>query len=556
MSPDTASTPGTAVLMPKIGQAMSEGIILQWHKQDGEHVNQGEVILTIETDKATYDLEAQASGILKIHLGEGREVKVGTVVGEIGDGSGRVHAATLQAVLPSVAPAAVPTKTPVRGKKVLASPKAKQLAAEHGIDLTMLTAASADGVISASDIEQAIVAKPVDVPAVQTVTPASGRAVREQRQLVGMRKTAARRLQEAWRTIPHIVQMIDIDAAALLSARVTLRQELPALTVNDLLLHAAAHVLAGLPDLNGTVEDDMLTLYDGVDIGFAVDTPRGLVVPVIRRAETLSVAQVAAESQRLIEAARAGRLRPEDIGGASLTISNLGMFGISFGTPVINLGESILVFVGAVEERPVVRDGQVVVRPMLTLSIAYDHRLADGVAASQFTRGVKKVLEAGDWGLEKETPKALIPHTQHPALSTQEELAEREVRSVSEGDGYAVQVQSRTHQWLLDEPVEDGGTDRGPTPVDAFLGALLSCMTISFKAAAKRRKIALQRLTGRVHATPRGHLKTITMTLEVWSSAPEADVRALLDVAKRGCYVSGVLKPEISFSVELEVRRG
>lgn len=166
------------------------------------------------------------------------------------------------------------------------------------------------------------------------------------------------------------------------------------------------------------------------------------------------------------------------------------------------------------------------------------------------------MLEAGDWGLEKETPKALIPHTQHPALSTREELAEREVRSVSEGDGYAVQVQSRTHQWLLDEPVEDGGTDQGPTPVDAFLGALLSCLAISFKAAARRRKVAVSRLAGRMQATPQGHLKAITMTLEVWSSAPEADVRALLAVAKRGCYVSGVLKPEIEFTVELCVQQG
>ena len=124
--------------------------------------------------------------------------------------------------------------------------------------------------------------------------------------------------------------------------------------MNDLLLHAAAQVLASLPNLNGAVAGEMLTLYDSVDIGFAVDTPRGLMVPVIRRAETLSVAQLAADSQRLIEAARVGRLGPEDIGGASLTVSNLGMFGIHFGTPVINLGESILVFVGAVEDRPVV----------------------------------------------------------------------------------------------------------------------------------------------------------------------------------------------------------
>ena len=152
--------------------------------------------------------------------------------------------------------------------------------------------------------------------------------------------------------------------------------------------------MAGLPELNGAIEGEELVLYEGVDIGFAVDTPRGLMAPVIRNAATLSVAQLAAESQRLIEAARSGRLGPEHLGAASVTVSNLGMFGVQFGTPVINLGEPVLVFVGALEDRPVVRDGQVVIRPMMTLSIGYDHRVADGVAASQFTRGLKESLES------------------------------------------------------------------------------------------------------------------------------------------------------------------
>ena len=152
-------------------------------------------------------------------------------------------------------------------------------------------------------------------------------------------------------------------------------------------------MLAGLPDLNGTIQNEELVLYDGVDIGFAVDSPRGLLVPVIRGADSLSITQLVTESQRLVEAARAGQLGPDDMGNASLTVSNLGMFGIRAGTPVINLGEPILVFVGMVEERPVVADGQITARPMLTLSIAYDHRVADGVAASRFSQGLKQELE-------------------------------------------------------------------------------------------------------------------------------------------------------------------
>ena len=124
---------------------------------------------------------------------------------------------------------------------------------------------------------------------------------------------------------------------------------------------------------------------------------------------------------------------------------------------------------------------------------------------------------------------------------------------VSEGSGYAVQVRSRGHAWVLDEPASDGGTDGGSDPVSAFLGALLSCLTIAFKAAARRRKVTIERLEGRVQVTPQGHVKEIAMTLEVWSPDPEASVRGLLETAKRGCYVSGVLKPEIDFTVNLAV---
>jgi pyruvate/2-oxoglutarate dehydrogenase complex dihydrolipoamide acyltransferase (E2) component/uncharacterized OsmC-like protein len=561
--------------MPKIGQAMAEGTILQWHYQDGAHVAQGTVLVTIETDKATYDLEAPASGPLHIYISEGQEVAVGTLIGEIGEATQRAIAPTAPVARPAPAATAAQAQSPVR-QRVLASPKAKQLAAAHGIGLATVTPSSADGIISADDVEKAIAAGKLATSLPQETK--TGRSVRERRKLTGIRKTSARRVQEAWQVIPHIVQMVDVDATALLAARTALKAEAPSLTLNDLILHAAARAMAELPELNGTIEDDTLVLYEGVDIGFATDTPRGLVVPVIRRADTLSLGELAAESQRLIAAARAGRLGLENIGGASLTVSNLGMFGIRAGTPVINLGEPILVFVGAVEDRPAVVNGQIVARPMLTLSIAYDHRVADGVAASQFTRGLKEGLRVGGWGLETKqsqvpTPKSetigtasdqrnateaaaassSLTNPQSLTPNPQEGLGRREARGVSERSGYAVQVRSRGHTWVLDEPAADGGTDTGPDPVSAFLGALLSCMTISFKATARRRKVTIERLEGRVQGTPQGHVKDITMTLEVWSPAPEENVRGLLEPAKRGCYVSGVLKPEIAFQVELTV---
>ena len=527
----------TKVVMPKLGQAMTEGVVVRWHRKNGERVTVGELLVTVETDKATYDLEATASGTLHVVVQEGEEVPIHTVIGEIGDAP--VQADTTTA--PPPAEPVAPRRIASRPGRVLASPKAKRLAAERGIDLSTLTPASADGVISAADVERAAENAVARQQSAMSARPGSAptRTERERRPLTGIRKASARRVQAAWQTIPHIVQMIEVDAGALQTVRERLKADIVGLTLNDLILHAAARVLAGLPDLNGTVENEELILYDGVDIGFAVDSPRGLLVPVIRGADGLSIAQLAQDRQRLVEVARAGQLQPADMGQASLTVSNLGMFGIRAGTPVINLGEPILVFVGAVEERPVVRSGQIIARPMLTLSIAYDHRVADGVAASRLSQGLKEALE----NLELE------PFLEFP--NPQEALDKREVRSMSAGERYAVRVRSHAHVWSLDEPASDGGEDTGPDPVTAFLGALLSCMTIAFKATARRREIPIERIEGHAKASPKGQVKDISLTLAVWSSASEQDVQILLERAKRGCYVSGVLRPDIHLTVEL-----
>jgi len=528
----------TKVVMPKLGQAMTEGVVMQWHRKDGERIAAGNLLVTVETDKATYDLEATASGTLHVVVQEGEEVPIHTVIAEIGD-------APAQAGTASAPPAAEPVVQPQKASRpgrVLASPKAKRLAAERGIDLSTLTPSSADGVISAADVERAAESAVASRRSAAAAHIASLRTERERRPLTGIRKAAARRVQAAWQTIPHIVQMVDVDASGLQAVRERLRTDISELTLNDLILSAAARVLAGLPDLNGTVENEELILYDGVDIGFAVDSPRGLLVPVIRGADGLSITQLVRERQRLVEAARGGQLQSADMGQASLTVSNLGMFGIRAGTPVINLGEPILVFVGAVEERPVVRNGQIVARPMLTLSIAYDHRIADGVAASRLSQGLKEALEDLESSVENQKPEA--PQSQEP-------LGKREVRSVSAGDRYAVQVQSHGHAWSLDEPASDGGEDTGPDPVTAFLGALLSCLTIAFKAAARRRKIVIERIEGHAQAPPKGQVKAIALTLAVWSAASEQDLQILLERAKRGCYVSGLLKPDIRLTVEL-----
>ncbi len=378
--------------MPKLGQAMAEGTVVEWHANAGERVEAGALLVTIETDKSTYELEAGASGVLTILVDAGEEVATGTVIGRIGGNRESTAPAPPSPVDKAATAAADRARSPKapgtrRSPRVVASPKARRLARELGVDLAGV-AASDGKMISAEDVLAA--ASTAAGPA-GTATGTRRRQIGRQ-PLTGLRRTAARRLQTSWQTIPHIVQMVDVEATALLASRDAGRTQISALTVNDVLLRTAARVLASLPELNVSLSDDEQVIsYDGVDIGFAVESPRGLVVPVIRGADRLELADLVAERARLVDRARSGNLGAEDMGDASLTVSNLGMHGIRAGTPVINPGEPLLVFAGAIENRPVADGDRVVVRPMMTLSIAYDHRLVDGVAAARYSTGSRVV---------------------------------------------------------------------------------------------------------------------------------------------------------------------
>jgi pyruvate/2-oxoglutarate dehydrogenase complex dihydrolipoamide acyltransferase (E2) component/uncharacterized OsmC-like protein len=514
--------------MPKIGQAMEEGVVVEWHCDDGAPINAGDLLATIETDKSTQELESQWTGILHIVVSTGEEVGVGTVIARILVGDS------------SAAPAVVRTGGSATGHRPLASPKARAAAAALGVDLHAVVASAPDGVISVADVQRGQTTRATPGP-----DEGSRRRFREQLLLTGVRKQSARRLTAAWKA-PHIVQMVEIDATALLAARSGLAAPQ---SMNDLLLHAAAGALAATPELNASIEDDVLTLYDGVDVGLAVNTVRGLVVPVIRGADRMSVAELAVVRARLVDAAQAGTIGPDDMGDASVTVSNLGPVGVAFGTPVLNLGEPVLIVVGTIEDRPVAKDGQVVVQPTLTLSIAYDHRVIDGAAAAHHTTDLKRRLE---------TVAAPEPthHDRHADAVTAARGVPRHdplVAAFSDGDGYAVTVQHGTHRWLIDEPVDVGGANGGPDPVSAFLGALASCMIISFKSTARRRNLAIHRITAAV-SPPVGKLTAINLGLTVWSREPADVLDGLLDRAKRACIVSGALDPAIDITLSLEVR--
>ena len=388
----------TEIRMPRLGHSMTEGTVVAWLAKPGDTVHAGQIILTVETDKAEYEVEAPADGLLSEPLVvETATAPVEAVLGWVlAPGEARPSAP----VGPSDAATGIGGATAahavgaVRGR-VRASPKARRLAEERGVDLSSLPGSGPDGLVTEADVERAAtVAKPAAGPPSGEW---SGRRVRERRRLTPIRRTTARRMAEAWASVPHIVQMIDVDMTEVRGLRQRWKTDggdASVITYNDFIVKAAALALAEHPEINAGIDGDDLVVFAEMNAGIAVDTPRGLVVPVIRGADRLTLLAIAREARRLAEKARGAGLDHEDFGTGTFTVSNLGAAGIRAGTPVLNPPESVLVFVGAVEERAVVRAGAIVARPTLTLSIAYDHRVADGADAARVTSRIRALLES------------------------------------------------------------------------------------------------------------------------------------------------------------------
>lgn len=386
--------------MPKMGDAMTEGKILAWRKKEGDRVAKGEVIAEIETDKVNVEIEAETAGTLtQIVAAEGSTVPVGQVIAYI-DGKRRAEPPKEPAAQPAapsdeVARAPEPTrhKPAEREERIKASPLARRLAAERGIDLSQLTGTGPGGRIVERDIE-AHLARVRTGPA-GLAAPAEDY---EDVALSRMRQAIARTVVASKQTTPHFYVTAEVDMTRALELR---RQLLEAygedegrVSVNDLILKATALALRRHRDLNAQVVDDRtLRRHRRIHLGIMVATPDGLIAPVLRDADGRSVLEIAREARRLIEGARQRRLKQEEYTGATFSVSNLGMYDVVNFVAIINPPQAGILAVGRAQERPVVRDGQVVVRPVLAITVSADHRVTDGVGAAEFLVEVKRLLE-------------------------------------------------------------------------------------------------------------------------------------------------------------------
>jgi len=410
-----------AVIMPKAGMAMEQGTITRWLKKVGDPIKKGEPILEIETDKVSMEVEAEVNGSLLAILEEaGAVVPVIQAIAWIG---------TAGEAVPSVEKTATAVKTidPVKKVnevnpvitqqnpgKIAATPAAKTLAKEKKIDLAKIAPTSASGVIKRRDVEakanikvtplarKMALEREIDLQSIKG-TGAGGKITvsdiealprpAKKIPLVGMRKVIAQRLCASKREIPEVTLTLSADVTALLALRTKLKAEGKTFTVNDFILCAVARALSESPMVNATLENDVIHSWPDVNLGVAVGLDNGLVVPVLRKAQSYTLAELAAVAKQQIELARNGKLMPDDFLGGTFTITNLGMFGVEHFNPIINLPQVAILGICAAQERLFLDQGQVKAKTMMPLCLTHDHRVIDGVCGMNFLNRVKGLLE-------------------------------------------------------------------------------------------------------------------------------------------------------------------
>jgi pyruvate dehydrogenase E2 component (dihydrolipoamide acetyltransferase) len=437
--------------MPKLSPTMEEGQISRWLKNEGDKVSMGEPLAEIDTDKATMEMQALSTGVLrKILINAGESVPLGQMIAVIGEpdedisalleqaGSGAQAQAAPQAAPPPVeekpetppvkeSPAGVPKPAPQSGNgaqgasatgaqesdRLIVSPLAARMAAEAGINLRSLTGSGPGGRIVKRDIEEAMNAgqqaaeagapqspqrhlravQPGTQPAQQP--PVEGASPYRDEPTSVMRQTIARRLVTSIGPVPHFFLTTEIEMDRVVEMRRAVN-ELDAelkVSINDVIIKVAAAALIQHPQVNASFQDRNVRYYERADIGVAVAIEDGLITPVVRSADQKSLSQIAGEVRELAARARSRKLLPEEYTGATFSISNLGMLGIDEFTAVINPPEAAILAVGAVTPKPVVRDGQMVVRQMMRVTMSCDHRVIDGATGARFLQTFKRTLE-------------------------------------------------------------------------------------------------------------------------------------------------------------------
>jgi len=395
----------TEIKVPVLGESITEATIGEWLKKPGEAVAADEPVASLETDKVSVEVPSPVAGTMGAYAAQvGDTVQVGAVIGIIEAGGAAAAPAPASAPAQASAPAPAPAQEEPAGDLTL-SPSVRRLVLEHGLDPTQIKGTGKDGRLTKEDVQAAIdaaKAKPAaaaSAPAPAPLpSPTTGERREERVRMTRLRQTIATRLKEAQNTAAMLTTFNDVDMSAVMEARTKYKdlfekKHQVRLGFMGFFVKAAVQALRDVPAVNASIEGDEIVYRDYVDVSVAVSAPNGLVVPVVRDAQTMSVATIEKTIADFGKRAKDGTLKMDEMKGGTFTISNGGVFGSLLSTPIINPPQSAVLGLHRIEDRPVVRDGQIVIRPMMYLALSYDHRLIDGREAVTFLVALKNAIE-------------------------------------------------------------------------------------------------------------------------------------------------------------------
>jgi len=404
-----------AILLPALSPTMSEGRLTKWLKKEGDKISSGDAIAEVETDKSNLEIEASDSGVLlKIVVPGGATAPIGGVIGWIGKaGEAIPDAPPPAAAAPAAAPAPAPVKAapaaavpppppkkaapaPVAADRLRASPLAKKIAETQGLDLSSVPGSGPNGRIVKRDVEEALAAPKASGKSAGRTIIRSAPGVRQPPDslpISNMRKVIAQRLGEVKPGVPHFYLTIDVEMDQALKLREEAKSQDMKVSVNDIIVKATAIAVRRFPRINQIFAGDHIEQLHTVDVGVAVAIEDGLITPLIRDADQKGLAEIGEEVRELAERAKKKALKPEEYTGGSITVSNLGMFGIDSFIAVINPPHSAILAVGKVEPKVVVRDNQMVIRQMMSITLSGDHRVIDGAVGAQYLQELRGLLE-------------------------------------------------------------------------------------------------------------------------------------------------------------------
>ncbi|MGM0591351.1 MAG: 2-oxo acid dehydrogenase subunit E2 [Halobacteriota archaeon] len=547
---------GYVIRMPQLGMSMDEGTVVEWSVDEGDEVVAGDVLVVVESEKASHEVEAREDGVLRrIAVPEGGVVEPGTPIGVVAGASEDLSEYLAQ--LPEAAESsdeAATESAPGRatratdsdagsaerdaGESVRATPGARRRANEAGVDLAGIDGTGPQGVITESDVEEFLESRATEVEAgsdeaIGEPTPEGyekSQTISETRELTGIQRTIAKRLGESYSNAVHVTLNRSFDVSALRAVTAAAESVDGAdASLTDLLLKGVADALTAFPDFNALFEEGEHKLVEEVNLGVAVDVERGLLTPVIP-----SVAERSAESVHAIRTALTARVDSgdfsmDDLSGGTFTVSNLGPYGVDDFDPVINPPQIAILGVGRI------RDDE-----SMTLSLSFDHRVVNGADAARFLDRIVECL----------TDEARLAGYFEASVPTEPTLDEREVRVETSG-GFVGRYRTAFGDVAFDEPEEVGGTGSAPSPVDHLLGALGSCLALAVTDRARRDDVAIDSVATTVRGTPpRGSLEAVELELELETDADVSDLDQVVTKAERACYVSRSLSEDLPVAVD------